>query len=102
MKSGDSENDQPNDNGPNACMKGIYNETKELWSEKFGTTSFTPGFMNQVIVCTWGLYKLKAAPIIVNAFKKTRIYPLQPPSKDPNLAGGALTASMQVSTEKSS
>eukprot|EP00545_Synedropsis_sp_CCMP1620_P002775 CAMPEP_0119009844 /NCGR_PEP_ID=MMETSP1176-20130426/4633_1 /TAXON_ID=265551 /ORGANISM="Synedropsis recta cf, Strain CCMP1620" /LENGTH=491 /DNA_ID=CAMNT_0006962423 /DNA_START=277 /DNA_END=1750 /DNA_ORIENTATION=+ len=28
LKSGDSENDQPNDNGPNACVKSCYNDAK--------------------------------------------------------------------------
>jgi hypothetical protein len=42
LKAGDSENDQPNYNGPNASVKGCYNENKTEWDERFGTTPYTP------------------------------------------------------------
>ena len=48
LKSGNSENDQSDDNGPNACFKECYNEAKSIWNEKFGTTVFTPLCMNMV------------------------------------------------------
>jgi hypothetical protein len=76
LKAGDSENDQPNDNGPNACLKGCYNEVKALWDVRWATTVYTPAFMNQVVADTWVLYKQRAASIIIGAFAKTRIYPL--------------------------
>ena len=28
LEASDSKNDQPNDNGPNACLKGLYNKEK--------------------------------------------------------------------------
>ena len=38
LKSGNSINDQPNDNGPNYKLKYIYNEVKYVWMLKYGTT----------------------------------------------------------------
>ena len=46
LKAADSENDQPNDNGPNALLKGCYNEQKGLWDEKYPAEKFTPPYMN--------------------------------------------------------
>ena len=33
LKADDSENDQPNYNGPNAYFKSYYNNQKEIWDE---------------------------------------------------------------------
>ena len=49
LQSQNSENDQPNDNGPNACFKACYMNAKEQWRESFGTTQFNVPFMNQVL-----------------------------------------------------
>ena len=94
LKSGDSENDQPNDNGPNACLKSCYDEEMEKWNMEWGTTTYNPAHMNKVLAATWLKFQLRAPPIIVKAFAKTRLLPLLPPDKDKNLAGGAMTAAM--------
>ena len=53
LKAGDSTNDQPNDNGPNAAFKACYNDKKDEWDEQFGTTQYTPPHMNKVLVKAW-------------------------------------------------
>jgi len=67
LKSGDSEKDQPNDNGPNACVKS------DMWSR----------------------YIIRSAPVIKKAFAVTKIHPLQPPTADNEQASHAFTASLQ-------
>jgi hypothetical protein len=101
LKAGDSKNNQPNDNGPNACLKGYYNEVKALWDVRWATTAYTPAFMNHVVADTWVLYKLRAASIIIGAFTaKTRIYPLRAPSEDRQYAVGACSAALQCAERK--
>ena len=68
LKAGDSANDQSNDNGPNASFKACYNDVKDKWDERFGTTQYTPAHMNKVLVKAWNEFTLKAAPIVVKAF----------------------------------
>ena len=41
LKSGDSINDQPNDNGPNTKLKYLYNVAKSAWILKYGGKNFT-------------------------------------------------------------
>ena len=41
LKTGESEKNQPNNNGPNFCPKVLYNKMKEIWCEKYGMTTFT-------------------------------------------------------------
>ena len=38
MKLGDSVNEQPNYNGTNSKFKSLYNEAKNMWMLKYGTT----------------------------------------------------------------
>ena len=104
LKAGDSTNDQPNDNGPNASFKACYNDVKDEWDERFGTTQYTPAHMNKVLVKAWNEFTLKAAPIVVKAFKKTKLYPLQPPARENDMliASLACTAAMQCSVGKKS
>ena len=40
LKSGNSTNDHPKYNDPNAKLKSLYNEAKDLWILKYGTTKF--------------------------------------------------------------
>jgi hypothetical protein len=96
LKSGDSEKDQPNDNGPNCSMKGCYNDAKAEYDEKWVTVLlFTPSMMNMVLTSMWGRFLVKAAPVIISAFFKTKICPLQPPSNDLQYAGHACASSLQ-------
>ena len=55
--------------------------------------------MNQVLVHAWNMFTLKGAPIIVNAFEKNHLYPLQLPKvvRDNTLVA-AYTASMKCSS----
>ena len=40
LKAVDSNNDQPNENGPNSRLKYFYNVLKSKWMLKYGTTRF--------------------------------------------------------------
>ena len=40
LKAGDSNNDQTNYNGPNFTLKSMYNDVKDPWMLKYGTTKF--------------------------------------------------------------
>ena len=40
LKTGDSTNDHPNYNGPNAKLKSLYNKVKSTWMLKYGTEFF--------------------------------------------------------------
>jgi hypothetical protein len=102
LKAGDSENDQPNDNGPNGCMKSCYNDEKSTWDERFATTPFTPAHMNSVLAKAWAKFTTRAAPIIVRAFEKTRLCPVRPPTEHKQYAGGSMTAALQCAEGKKS
>ena len=53
LKSGDSINDQPNENGSNSKLKSLYNVSKDKWMLKYGTTRFQPHQTNYALVETW-------------------------------------------------
>lgn len=96
-KAADSENDQPNDNGPNASLKSCCNEQKGIWDEKHPAEAerFTPQHMNRTLTLSRDGFPEKAS-LIIKKLKKTRLCPLQPQTADPNLGGLALTASLQT------
>jgi hypothetical protein len=103
LKSGDSKEDQPNDNGPTNCsIKGCYNDEKAEHDEKWVTFMlFAPSQMNLVLTGMWRRFLSKAAQVIASAFSKTKICPLKPPSSDLQQAGHACTSSLQcASAEK--
>ena len=50
LKSGDSTNYQPNDNGPNLKLKIYYGIEKVKWKIQHGTMKFTPAHINSVLV----------------------------------------------------
>ena len=50
LKSGDSNNDQPNDNDPNSKLKSIYNVAKSVSMMKYWMTKFPPSLMNYILV----------------------------------------------------
>lgn len=77
LRSHASEDDQPNDNGPNALWHSCYGTHFTHWQEKYGVTvKFTPAFANMVAVAAWNDFKSKAGPVVVKAFMKTGIFPL--------------------------
>ena len=51
LKSGNSINDHPNDNGQNSKLKSLYNMAKITWLLKYGRKSFH--------LTTWTMYWLK-------------------------------------------
>ena len=50
LESGDSINYHPNDNGPNAKLKSLYNVANSRWVMKYGVKRFSPHHMNSVFV----------------------------------------------------
>ena len=81
-----SQNDQPNDNGPNACFKACYNETKEELHEMFGTETFNVPHMNMVLRKSWERFTVRSPTVIKNAFRKTKLCPLLPPLTNTDLS----------------
>ena len=75
LKSGDSINNRPNDNGPNSKLKALYNISKDKWMLKYGTTSFKPHHMNYVLVEAWEAFNVSSGNIIVDSFAKTHLPP---------------------------
>ena len=81
-KSGDSTNDHPNDNDPNAKLKSLYNVAKSAWMMKYFTKTFLPHHMNSVLLEAWDAFKVSAGNIIREIFMKTK---LPPPLPHPSL-----------------
>ena len=96
LKSGNSANDQPNDNFPNSKMKYLYNELKSVRMLKYGTTQILPYHMNSIFVESWYAFKVSAGNIISDSFVKTKISPLIPPNLTMNIQ--ACASSVQVSS----
>ena len=84
IKAGDSVNDQPNYNGPNLNMKGLYGKSRMNWQRHHGTLNFTNAHMNYILVEIWRYFHIYSSPVIINAFKKKNIVPLTPPDEDTN------------------
>ena len=97
LKSGDSINNQPNDNGPNSTLKALYNVSKAKWMLKYGNTRFQHHHMNYVLVEAWYAFKVSSGNIIVDSFAKTHILPLSPPNMITNTQ--AMVASVQTSSK---
>ena len=70
LKAGDSGNYQPNDNGHNLKLKGLYGQARMKWQRQHGTPKFTNSHMNYVLVETWKAFKLSSDPVVINASKK--------------------------------
>ena len=75
MKEGDSTNDQPNQNVPNAKLQYLYNEVKSACMLNFGTKKFLPHRMNSLLVESWDAFKVSAGNTIRYIFVKTNIPP---------------------------
>ena len=84
LRAGDSGNDQPNDNGPNPKLKGIYVQDIMNLQRQHVTLKFKHTHMNDVLVETWRYFQLSGVPVIINAFKKKKLVPLNPPGEDTN------------------
>lgn len=79
LKSNDSINDQANDNGPNAALRRKYNDRYNEWRARFSGIAYNQSFFKGVIALAWDDFvkDSNTKSIIVEAFKKTRIYPLE-------------------------
>ena len=78
LKAGDSGNDQPNYNGPNLNLKGLYGQAIMNWQRQYVTLKFTNSHMNALLVEMWRYFQISSAPIIIDDLKKTNIVPLTP------------------------
>ena len=96
LKSGNSINNQPNDNGTNAKLKSLYNVVKSTWMRKYGTTKNSTHHMNFVLVEELDFFKMSAGNIIMYSFTKTKLISLIPPDLTTNIQ--ACGASIQVSS----
>ena len=84
LKTGESINDQNNDNVPNSKRNSLYNGVKTAWMLNYGTTKFLPQHMNSVLVEAWYAFKVPAGNIIRGRFAKTKLTPLSPPDSTKN------------------
>ena len=76
LKSGNSINNQTNDNGPNYKLKSLYNVAKTAWILKYGTTNVLPHRMNYVLVKALDAFNISSEKIIRDSFAKTILSPL--------------------------
>ena len=102
LKSGDSENDQPNDNGSNCKLKSIFLQVKEEWRKKYVTVPFTVPYFNECIAKSREEFKLNSCGCIIRYFQKTGIHPLCAPKQmvTENLAKGYLSQMQMPSGKK--
>ena len=96
LKSGNSINDKPNNNGPNAKLKALYNVVKSAWIMKYGAEKFSPHPMNYVLVEAWHAFNMSAVNIIRDSFVKKKLPPRRPHRLTTN--NQACAASIQVSS----
>ena len=70
IKSGDSINNQHNDNGLNPKLRSLYNVSKSAWMLKFRKTNFSPRHMKSVLVEAWDAFKMSYGNISRDIFAK--------------------------------
>ena len=68
LKSGDSSNDHPNDNGPNAKLKSHYKVENSVFMLKYGMKMFLPHHMKFVLVEAWDDFTMSDDNIISDSF----------------------------------
>ena len=97
LKSGDSVNDYPNDNGPNSKLKSLCNDVKSTWMLKYGTKQILPHCIKPILVVAWDAFKVTDRKFIRKSFVKTKLPPLLSPT---NLTANiqACAASVQISS----
>ena len=64
LKSVNSTNDQPNDNGFNAMATAIYCDEKNDQDGKFATIPFSPPHINNIMVKMWARLSCKVGRVI--------------------------------------
>ena len=75
LKACDSGNYQPNYNGPNLKLNGIYGKAIMNWQRQHVTLKFENSNINDVLVETWRSFQLLSPPIIIKTFNKKIVYP---------------------------
>ena len=84
LKAGDSVNYQPNDNGSNLNLKGIYVQSGMNWQRQNGTLGFMDSRMSVLLLETGIVFQISTVPIIINPFRKKNHVHLTPPDEDTN------------------
>ena len=96
LKPGESINDHPNDNGPNAKLKSLYIVIKSTWMLKYGMTKFSPQHMKFVLFEALDAFKMSDVNIIRDNFAKEQLPSLIPPNLTTNTQ--ACADSIQLSS----
>lgn len=91
LKSNNSEEDQPNDNGPNSALKACYDSKYDDWLHQFDGVPYNGAFFNSVFVPAWRDWKAKASASIAQAFSMCGLWPLN--EKAANYTHGSELAS---------
>lgn len=84
LRSGNSEQDQPNDNGPNASLKDIYSLVLEDKFSVFNTqghfraVGMNPSLFNEIFKAAWITFTATAKDTVVKAWKRTGLHPFDP------------------------
>ena len=96
LKYGNSINYQPNDNGPNAKLKSLYNVAKSAWMLKYGTTDFSPHHM----ILSWFNHGILSSCQLVTSVETYLIKKMYPPliPKDLTKNTQVCAASIEVSS----
>ena len=68
LKSGESTNDQPNDNGPNLKLKRYYGIEKVKWQRQHGTMKCNAAHIKSILVEMWHSFQKQSAYVIIDAF----------------------------------
>ena len=74
LKSGNSDNDPPNNSSPNEKLRSFYNNAKTSWMLKYGSTILAPHHMNLILVEAGHEFKLYPINTIRDSFVKKNAY----------------------------
>lgn len=80
LRAGNSDNDQPNDNGPNSALKSLYAKHHDRFFSGVDSSftrvqAMSPPVFNQIFLSAWQDLILKG-DVIKRAFEKTGLHPL--------------------------
>ena len=78
LKSNDSINDQPQDNGMNKCLRSYYDKRYNQWKARTMVVPYSPVWFNKVFTVAWNDYlsNPKLPQLIRTAFQITNLYPM--------------------------
>ena len=101
LKSNNSEENQPNDNGPNSALKALYDLHYDDWLHQYDGIPYNGAFFNTVFVPAWRGWKVKASGAISRAFEKCGIWPLNEDATNYVHGNDQLSAKFGGSTSRS-